>query len=60
MGTDCKSALSGCVKGQKYLSVSGELKIVSELPFCSSCRGVIKQFNEMFPNVKLIVVNGAR
>jgi hypothetical protein len=48
------------VKGQRYIDVTGELKIVSELSFCSSCRGVIKQFNEMFPNVKLIVVNGAR
>ncbi len=50
----------GGVKGNVYTSITGELKIVSELPFCSSCRGVIKQFNEMFPNVKIIVVNGAR
>lgn len=50
----------GGVKGNAYTNVTGELKIVSELPFCTSCRGIIKQFNEMFPNIEIIVVNGAR
>ncbi|WP_424987712.1 deaminase domain-containing protein [Flagellimonas alvinocaridis] len=40
--------------------VTGELKIVSELEYCSSCQGVIQQFNEMFPNIKLILVDGAK
>jgi hypothetical protein len=48
------------VKGNVYPNVTGELKIVSELDFCKSCRSVIKQFNEMFPNLKLIIVDGAR
>ncbi|BDW93898.1 hypothetical protein MACH07_27300 [Flagellimonas marinaquae] len=42
------------------LNVKGELKIVSELEYCSSCQGVIQQFNEMFPNIKLILVDGAK
>jgi hypothetical protein len=48
------------VKGKVYTNITGELKIVSELPFCASCRSVVRQFNEMFPNIKLIVVNGAK
>jgi hypothetical protein len=50
----------GGVKGQKYTNITGELKIVSENTFCASCKGVIQQFNEMFPNIKLIIVNGAK
>lgn len=36
------------------------IKIVSENPFCASCSGVIQQLHEMIPNVKTIIVNGAR
>lgn len=50
----------GAVKGGKYPNVVGELKIASELPYCVSCTGVIQQFNEMFPNVKLILIDGAK
>ena len=28
--------------------------------YCASCQGVIQQFNNMFPNVKLILVDGVR
>lgn len=48
------------VPGQTYPNIKGQIKIVSELDFCSSCRGVIKQFNDMFPEIKLIIINGAR
>jgi hypothetical protein len=48
------------VNGGKYPNVTGELKIVSERAYCPSCQGVIQQFNEMFPNVKLILVDGAK
>jgi hypothetical protein len=48
------------VKDGKYPNVTGELKIVSERAYCPSCQGVIQQFNEMFPNVKLILVDGAK
>jgi Pretoxin HINT domain/The BURPS668_1122 family of deaminases len=50
----------GAVKGGKYPVIRGELKIISELPYCTSCQGVIQQFNEMFPNIKLILVDGAK
>ena len=50
----------GGVKGQTYLNVNGTLKIVSENPYCASCQGVIQQFNEMYPNINLILVDGVR
>jgi len=37
-----------------------EIKIISELPYCASCQGIIQQFNQMFPNIKLILVDGAK
>ena len=46
--------------GGKYPNISGELKIVSENPYCKSCQGIIQQFNEMFPEVKLILIDGAK
>lgn len=46
--------------GEVYLNVRGELKIVSENPFCESCQEVIFQFNQMYPNIKLILINGAK
>lgn len=50
----------GAVKGEKYPNFIGELKIVSENPYCNFCQGIINQFNEMFPNVKLILIDGAK
>jgi hypothetical protein len=50
----------GAVKDGTYPEVTGELKIVSERHYCNSCRGVISQFNKMFPNIKLILVDGAK
>lgn len=46
-------------KNQVY-NYTGTIKIVSELPYCGSCSGVVHQFSKMLPNVKIIVVNGAR
>ncbi|MCS3799154.1 deaminase domain-containing protein [Niastella sp. OAS944] len=46
--------------GKVYSDVRGELKIVSEFDYCKSCRNIIEQFNEMFPNIKLVLVNGAK
>ncbi|MFN5709537.1 MAG: deaminase domain-containing protein, partial [Planctomycetota bacterium] len=37
---------------------SGTIKLVSELPFCDSCSDVIRQFREMFPNIRLILIDG--
>lgn len=53
------SDLNG-VKGVKYPTITGELKIISENPYCASCTGIIQQFHEMYPNIKLILVDGAK
>lgn len=50
----------GAKKGGVYPNVRGELKIVSENKICESCQGVIKQFNTMFPNIKLTLIGGVR
>ena len=45
--------------GSKYNpDIKGEIKIISELEYCKFCTGIIQQFNEMFPNVKLILIDG--
>jgi hypothetical protein len=46
--------------GNKYPNISGEMKIISENPYCTSCQGIIQQFNEMFPNIKLILIDGVK
>ncbi|MEB3801646.1 hypothetical protein INQ45_11690 [Flavobacterium columnare] len=44
---------------QKYKNnptVKGEIRIFSEREYCDSCRDALfKQFNEIFPNVKIKV-----
>ncbi|MFJ1388943.1 deaminase domain-containing protein [Capnocytophaga canimorsus] len=50
----------GAEKGKIYTHITGEIKIVSKNPYCASCQGVIQQSNEMFPNVKLILIDGAK
>ena|GEM_PF-3071279 len=35
----------------------GTIKLVSERPFCASCSSVITQFQRMFPNINLILVD---
>ena len=39
---------------------SGTLKLVSERLFCDSCSSVIEQFQERFPNINLILVDGSQ
>ena len=48
--------------GGKYNpNIKGEIKIISELEYCKSCTGIIiQQFNEMFPNVKIILIDGVK
>ena len=50
----------GAEKGRVYGKMQGELKIISELEYCKSYTGIIQQFNEMFPNIKLILVDGVK
>ena len=47
-------------KGKVYREYTGTVKIVSELPYCGSCSGVIHQLSDMLPNVDFIIVNGAK
>ena len=50
----------GGVKGNSYPYITGEFKIVSENPYYASCQGIIQQFHDMFPNITLILVDGAK
>ncbi|CEK40017.1 phage minor capsid protein [Paraclostridium sordellii] len=36
----------------------GEITILSELDMCESCRGVLKQFKEKYPNTKVNIISG--
>jgi hypothetical protein len=46
--------------GNIYPNIMGEIKIVSENPYCISCQGIVQQFNEMYPNIKLILIDGVK
>ena len=48
------------VAGQSYTSHIGELKIVSEIGYCISCQGIIQNFNSMFPNIKIVLIDGIK
>ena len=50
----------GAKPGHVYPQVQGNLTIVSEHPYCSSCSNVIQQFQTMFPNIKLTLINGVK
>lgn len=43
-----------------FPDVRGNMKVISENPYCKSCQGVLQQFNEMFPNLKLTLIDGAK
>lgn len=47
------------VRGEVY-DYTGYLKIVSERTYCASCAGIIHQFNTMFPNVQIILIDGIK
>jgi hypothetical protein len=50
----------GAVKGGVYPNVTGEIKIISELPYCVSCQGVIQDFSNMFPKVDIILIDALK
>jgi hypothetical protein len=50
----------GAKKGRIYEDVIGEITIASELPYCLSCQGVIQDFSNMFPNVKINLIDGIK
>ena len=41
-------------------NVKATLTLTSERQFCTSCSGVVTQFQKMFPNVQLNVINGVK
>lgn len=41
-------------------NASGTISLFTERAACSSCQGVIQQFEKMFPNVKVILTHGSR
>lgn len=50
----------GAKKGGIYPQIKGEISIVSELPYCMSCQGVIQDFSKMFPNVKINLIDNLK
>lgn len=50
----------GGKKGVILHEVKGEITIASELTYCISCQGVIQDFANMFPNVKINLVDGIK
>lgn len=38
----------------------GTVRLFSELPICTSCQGVVQQFQSMFPKIKLVVSGGPK
>lgn len=50
----------GGKKGKVFPKIKGEMTIASELPYCVYCQGVIQYFADMFPNVKIYLVDGIK
>lgn len=50
----------GAKQGGKYTNIVGKIKIVSELPYCMSCQGVIQDFGNMFPEVEIILIDNIK
>ncbi|CAL2075137.1 Fibronectin type III domain protein [Tenacibaculum sp. 190524A05c] len=50
----------GAKAGKTYPNITGEIKIISELPYCMSCQGVIQDFSMMFPNVKVVLIDNLK
>jgi hypothetical protein len=48
------------IADQVKSGITGSIKIVSEKPYCASCQGVIHQFNQMFPEVEITLIDGVR
>jgi hypothetical protein len=48
------------VEGVKYINHDGEIKIISELGYCTSCQGIIQKFNIMFPKIKIVLIDNIK
>ncbi len=43
-------------KGETFPEIKGELTIVTENDMCGSCAQTVGQFLDMFPNVKIKII----
>jgi len=50
----------GGAKGEVFEDVTETVYLASEIQYCASCRELVPQFKTMFPNSKLIFVDGTR
>lgn len=46
--------------GEKYFEFTGTLKIISENAYCTSCQGIIQQFNNMFPEINIVLIDATK
>ncbi|HEK0603311.1 TPA: hypothetical protein SMP09_003609, partial [Proteus mirabilis] len=53
---DSEAKILEHIGGMISPNAKGTISIFSELPICASCKGVIKQFELMFPGVKVKVI----
>lgn len=44
-------------KGSVYKGITGNLTIVSSNDICPSCQNIVLQFNQMFPNITLTIID---
>ena len=49
----------GGVPEKSFPKVTGQLKVVSENPYCTSYQGIIQQFNDV-SYIELILIDGAK
>ena len=54
--SECKILHDVANQLQNQNNVSGTIKIYSQMECCPSCRDVIRQFNELYPDVKIEVI----
>lgn len=46
------------VEGLRFEQFTGETLILSERPYCPSCNDVIGQYNRLFPNEDIVLIEG--
>ncbi|MBL6448623.1 hypothetical protein JMN32_20090 [Fulvivirga sp. 29W222] len=46
--------------GDVFYNHTGQLQIVSEIAYCKSCQGIIQKFNNMFPGIEIILIDGIK
>lgn len=45
---------------EKYFEFTGTLKIISENAYCTSYQGIIQQFNNMFPEINIVLIDATK